>query len=201
MAVTTKTQTDSLVSFGDIKSKSIIHIILDSLVSFNDSLGKVLSNNVVTVTDVLVSLNDSKFVLSVRSYFDMHLYLQTASPDNNVLLNITPQDVFSERGNRHQIIHIMDDGSEERIDLSTKLVFYITLMWENLSRTEASEIFNFWCDEYKGNGITKTFKWTHPIDGHTYVVRFDSDIERSLKVAEIYGFARIQLKVLGKIGG
>ena len=55
----------------------------------------------------------------------------------------------------------------------------------------------------KGRKVTdqsaESFKWTHPTDGHTYVVRFDCDLPRSIRIPEIHGVTNVRLKVLGRI--
>jgi len=129
-------------------------------------------------------------------------YLDVVTPDKDVTLNVRPQEVIPEYGEKTQVVHIGDDDSEERISLSTETQFYVTLKWTSLRAGEAAQIFDFWYSPNKGNGMLNSFKWVHPFDGHTYVVRFASDLSRDLdlRVAGKIGEIReIKLRVLGKV--
>lgn len=131
---------------------------------------------------------------------EMYDYLSTVTADYaTAALAVAPQQILTETGTKKQIIHTADDGSEERIDLSTASIFHLTLIWETLSASEAGTIVDFYHDTAKGNGITRTFKWTHPTDGHTYVVRFAEDINRTIRPANLHGINTIKLRVVGRI--
>ena len=73
-----------------------------------------------------------------------------------------------------------DDGSEERVSLSDDSIFYCTLIWTYKNASDAGTIMDFFHDAAKGNGNAESFKWTHPTDGHSYVVRFDGPLDRHL---------------------
>lgn len=99
----------------------------------------------------------------------------------------------------NQVIHLGDDGSEERIALATTVVFFVTLQWDALAAADSGTIMDFYFDAAKGNGRTESFQWDHPTDGHTYVVRFDCDFSRPMKPRFIHQVKNIRLKVLGRI--
>lgn len=130
---------------------------------------------------------------------EIYDFVSIATPDYDAILSVRPQEILVETAGKNQVVHIMDDGSEERISLSDTSIFHIRLRWNYLTEADAGTIFDWWNDSTKANGIERTFKWSHPTDGHTYVVRFDSDISRAIRPANVHGFAEVRLKVLGKI--
>lgn len=122
-------------------------------------------------------------------------------PDNDVTLSITPQSVIPEEGDKNQIIHLGDDGSEERISFSNDSIFFVTLEWGNIDESESGTIMDFFHSTAKGNGRNKTFKWEHPTDGHTYITRFATKLSRLRLKADIFGITQIRLKVLNVASG
>ena len=131
---------------------------------------------------------------------EMYDYLSIVAPDNDVTLSTpTPQKIITEKGLKNQVIHLGDDGSEERINLATASIFYVTLLWNALVEADSGTIMDFYFDAAKGNGRAESFKWAHPTDGHTYVVRFDCDFSRPRKGAGIHQIKSMKLKVLGRI--
>jgi len=132
---------------------------------------------------------------------EMYDYLSVVAPDNDVTLSTPePQDVLTEKGLINQEIHLGDDGSEERVGFSTAAIFYVTLVWSALTAADSGTILDFYFDAAKGNGRIESFKWDHPTDGHTYVVRFDSDLSRPQKSGgRIHAIKSVRFKVLGKI--
>jgi len=135
---------------------------------------------------------------------EMYDYLSTVTPDVDITLGaggyeIHPQGVLTERGTKNQVVHEGDDGSEQRVSLSNDSIFHVELAWDVVTESEAGTLIDFYYDSAKGNGRQKSFKWEHPDDGHTYVVRFDCDMERARKAHDVYGILNIRFKVLGKI--
>jgi len=131
---------------------------------------------------------------------EMYDYVSTVTADNDVTLSTpTPQKIITEKGLKNQVIHLGDDGSEERITLADASIFYATLQWDGLIEADAGTIMDFYFDAAKGNGRAESFKWAHPTDGHTYVVRFDCDFSRPRKGAGIHQIKTMKLKVLGRI--
>jgi hypothetical protein len=130
---------------------------------------------------------------------EIYDYVSQATADNNQTLSVLPQRVLKEFGTKNQVIHLGDDGSEERISLSDDSIFYVTLQWPVLDESDAGTLMEFWHDPSYGRGRAKTFKWEHPTDGHTYVVRFDSDFSRDLQLASIFGVMEVRLKIIGYV--
>lgn len=126
-------------------------------------------------------------------------YLDAATADYTLAtLSVTPQQVLVETGSKNQVVHQADDNSEEYISFSNDSIFYVSLQWEILTESDAGIIFDFFHDSAKGNGITRTFYWEHPTDGHTYVVRFADALPRTISYPELYGIQQIRFKILGK---
>ena len=130
---------------------------------------------------------------------EMYDYLSAVSADNSVTLSVQPNRVITEEGSFKDVIHMGDDGSEERIQLSSTPIFYTTLTWENQTASSVGTVVDFYFDASKGNGRTESFKWSHPIDGHTYVVRFESKLTRTIGLPEIHGVPYCKFRVLGRI--
>jgi len=131
---------------------------------------------------------------------EMYDYLSSTTVNNDVTLSTpTPQDMLVEKGTKNVEIHLADDGSEERIGLATGSVFHATLLWAALPPADAGTIIDFYYSTGKGNGRLSSFKWSHPTDGHTYAVRFDCDVERTIRPASIHAISEIRLKILGNI--
>lgn len=121
-------------------------------------------------------------------------YLGDATPDVDVTLSITAQGEVAEESRTNTIIHIGDDESEERIIMSSTPVFYATFGWNILSEADSGTILDLY--HASAQGMAKSFKWVH--DGHTYVVRFDCEMQRKGSGPSRYGIP-VKLKLLGKI--
>lgn len=130
---------------------------------------------------------------------EMYDDLSVVTPDVNQTLSVKPQGVITEIGSKNQEIHVADDNSEERIGFSDDSIFYVTLQWPAISESDSGTLQQFYHDPLYGNARLKTFKWSHPTDGHTYVIRFDSDFERAKQNAAIWGVLNVRFRVLGKI--
>jgi len=132
---------------------------------------------------------------------EMFDYLSAATADNDVTLAVNPKKVIVEDGSKNQEIHFGDDGSEERISLSDDSIFYCTLIWTYMSESDAGTIMDFFHDAAKGNGNAESFKWTHPTDGHTYVVRFDGKLTKKIYAVRTsaYSYDSVRLKILGYV--
>lgn len=130
---------------------------------------------------------------------EMYDYLSTVSPDKSDTLSILPHEVLTERGTKNQVVHRGDDGSDVVISLGSSFIFYVTLIWLNLSASDAGTILDLYYDSAKANRSANTFKWTHPSDGHTYVVRFLGDIQREIRPAGWHSVMQVTLQVVGRI--
>jgi len=134
---------------------------------------------------------------------EIYDYVPTVTPDKDVTLSIHPTvppivDI-PEEVDKKDIIHVGDDGSEERMSHGGGLIFKISISWNALSEEDAGTVLDFWADSNKGNGRVNSFKYNH-YDGHTYVVRFDSKMtRRRIFAGATYGIDTIVLRVLGRI--
>lgn len=126
-------------------------------------------------------------------------YIDVAVPDNDVTLSVTMQGTITENSTKNQVPHVGDDGSVEVVTLADASIFYISVPWKKLTSSDAGTIMDFWHSSAKGHGRAKTFKLVHS-DGHTYVVRFWSDLSRSLYAAKgRHGVPDIVFKIEGRI--
>jgi len=134
---------------------------------------------------------------------EIYDYVSIVTPDKDVTLSIHPSVPpivnIPEEVDKKDIIHIGDDGSEERMSHGSGLIFKITIKWNALSEDDAGTILDFWADSDKGYGRVNSFKYDH-YDGHTYVVRFDSKMTRErIFAGATYGIDSITLRMLGRI--
>ena len=122
------------------------------------------------------------------------------TPDYDETLDVTPQEVLQEEGTKNQAVYSGDDDSDVIIPFNNTSIFYVRLKWNTLLESDAGTIFDFYHDTAKANGIARSFKFTDHggSDTHEYTVRFASDVVRSIKLAELFGFAEIKLKILGR---
>jgi hypothetical protein len=132
--------------------------------------------------------------MAITTIFDL---VPRAVPTYDGTLSVNPQHSLIEKGSKNQKIHIADDGSEEFIGKSSDVSYYFVLKWNTINEEDAGTILDLWSDPDKADGSRRSFKWVHPTDGHTYVVRFEGDIERSMRRGKLFGFASITLKVIG----
>ena len=129
-----------------------------------------------------------------------YYYLSVATPDYaTTTLSLKSQKVINEAGTKNQVVHLGEDGSEERINFSSQSIFYFTIHFPHRSESDIGTILDFYFDEDKADGRHNTFKWDHPTDGHTYVVRFDTDLDRAITQGDFYGIPNIRLKATGVI--
>lgn len=122
-------------------------------------------------------------------------YVADATADVDVTLTIVAQGQVSEISRENTVIHIGDDGSEERIILSATPVFTLSWSWNVLSESDSGTILDLYHTTAQGRG--RSFKCAH--GGHTYVVRFDCDLARVGQHAARYGVPGVVLKILGKV--
>lgn len=138
--------------------------------------------------------------MAVKNIYD---YVSVVTPDKDVTLSIHPTvppvvDI-PERVTKKDIIHVADDGSEERMESGSGFSFYISISWNALSASDAGTVLDFWADPNKGNGKVNSFKYVH-YDGYTYVVRFDSDLTRiRLFAGDAFRIDSFTLRVLGRV--
>ena len=130
---------------------------------------------------------------------EMYDYLDVATPDYNVTLSLTPSVEMTEEHNIPDVeIHVGDDGSEERVLIgSGNSEFAINLMFNNETEADMGTL----VDLFHTTGVGKLYSWKfdHPVDGHTYVTRFDSNLPRSIASPNLHSVRSVRLVVLGRI--
>ena len=129
-----------------------------------------------------------------------YLSATPVTPDYNVILEVSPQEVLWQDGGKNQIVQVGDDDSEAIISYSDNSIFYMRLNWVNQTESDAGIIFDMYHDPAKGNGMARSFKLQDhgTTDAHIYTVRFASKISRSIKPASLFGFNEIRFRVLGR---
>lgn len=131
---------------------------------------------------------------------ELYDYVSTVSPDYNVALGVSPQEVLTELVDKNQIVHEFDDGTDRVVALDDTPIFHVRVRWSlGISKSDSGTILDFYADTNKANGMARTFKWDH-IDGHTYVVRFRSPLDREwFESSTHHRIPEVLLKVVGRI--
>lgn len=131
---------------------------------------------------------------------EMYDYLSNLTADYTTeTLDISPQIKMYERGGKRQEVLKSDDPtSEVRITHSNTSEFYVDIDWHGLTPEDAGTIIDIFHNTSKADGISKSFYWTHPTDGHDYTVRFDSPVPRGIGPSWIHDIKNITLKILGR---
>ena len=132
---------------------------------------------------------------------EMYDYLSAKTADyTTTAMSVAPQEVLTERSRKGNIVtHRLDDGQRANVVLSNASIFNVTLRWNFLSESDAGTLIDFYNDTAKACGQARSFKWSHPTDGHTYVVYFNSDIERTIDAATVHGVFSVELEVIGYV--
>lgn len=107
---------------------------------------------------------------------DMSTYLSAVTATCSAtgaaaILNVTPQNILVEIGDKTQVVRFMDDGKPVVTTLSGS-TFIITPQWTYLNSTNETTINDFFHSTTKGNGREKSFYWYHPIHEKHYTVSF-----------------------------
>ena len=131
-------------------------------------------------------------------------YTSAATPDYAFdlqdSLTSKPQVSATESPSWNQQTSEPDDGSAPAVVTIAEVVNqYLTLQWDVLSAADAQTIIDWYCSASKGYGVARTFKLTHPTDGHVYVVRFWSNPSKTLYPAAIYAVPSVTFRVEGYV--
>jgi hypothetical protein len=122
--------------------------------------------------------------------------LPVVAPDIGIALEVPPQVEIVEAAGKDQQIHRAADGvSHERIGFSDDSLFRFELQFEFLSASDAGSILDHFHEI--AEGFVYSFPWTHPVDGHTYIVRYGAPAPRTL-FPDRYTAPGITLIVLGR---
>ena len=126
-------------------------------------------------------------------------YLPVKMADYSYTLNVTPQAVLPQEGDRKQVVHEYDDGTVAVVTLALQSQFSIRLQWDLIPDADASTILDLYHDPNKANARAYTFYFYHPIDEREYVVRFMTQLTQTLQ-AGLTGYRenpQITLRVEG----
>lgn len=140
--------------------------------------------------------------MAVKNPYD---YIAVAVPDVAITLGLAPYNIqptgeIRDIARKRQQVDEFDDVSEERISLGNDVSeFDVVLPYETFTAAEIGLIYDLYHDPAKGNGLVNTFKWWCVDGPHTYVVRFNCDMERIRQAYDVYKVADITLKIMGKI--
>lgn len=132
---------------------------------------------------------------------EIYDYVSTVTADYSATtMTLEARGQIREKAKMSQVIHEGEDTSEERITLSSTPVYFITIPYNALTESDAGIVFDFWSASAKGMGRGQSFQYTHKYGSttHTYVVRFDCDLDRAIALGNIHSMTII-LKVLGRI--
>jgi len=129
---------------------------------------------------------------------EMYDFCSLATPDYNYTLVIKAQGTVLEDTSKNQSTNLADDDTEEVITHSDKSIFWVSWDWSLLTEANSGIIFDLYHDNAKAKGIARTFKWLS-YDGHTYVVRFDCKLKRTIRLCTQFGISGIVLKIKGRI--
>ena len=122
-------------------------------------------------------------------------FLQSDTADYETTpLEVCPQEVIIEEGEKNIENLEADDGDESSIVHSSQSVFFVTLKWPRITSADAGTILDFYHTTSKANGTARKFLWTH-YDGNTYVVKFRGPISREFGTFS-HGVS-VKLKVFG----
>lgn len=132
--------------------------------------------------------------MSEKEIYD---YILAALPDNNVTMLLAARGNITERTTKNQVVHLGVDGSEEIITIASAVIAYLEYPFSALTNSDGGLVFDFWHDSAKGDGRAKSFKLQNT-DGHTYVVRFENDMDRVRHLGN-YQSMSVVFKILGRI--
>lgn len=128
----------------------------------------------------------------------MYRYLTDKTADYTaVVFEVKPTTTIPQTGDKTQVVHEFDDGSVSVIGVSSSNFFNVVLQWRSISDADQTTLIDFWHNEAKGAGRRRTFYWLHPIDGHTYTVRFMTVLSTSYDGLGNLSISQITLRVEG----
>jgi len=169
-----------------------------SQITLSHSLSQTQSGLAQAVGQVILShsLSQSQSAVYAALMGYMAKSLSQKTPDYDATLPNLPIASFSESVTVTTNILEVDSGDEERIQIAQP-DFRVTLNLSKLTKSQIEELIEFYTNETKANGKMRSFKWTHPVDGHTYVVRFDTDLIDVIRHGLFTDELSITLRVLG----
>lgn len=132
---------------------------------------------------------------------EMFDYLSDMTPDYTLTtLSVTPTSVLVEEVAYKQITYETDDLDVLAVTLGTSPRFVVALQWEYQTPEDAGTILDFYFDAAKAKGMARSFYWQHPLDGHTYVVKFATPLQREYRAgfSNLQWIREVRLRVIGR---
>lgn len=125
----------------------------------------------------------------------MYDYLATGTADYTAAtLSITPTNILTESGEFNQKLFWHDDRSVRVVSFSPSTVqFFVEFEFQYLTESDAGTLLDLYTLGSKAYGSMRSFYWDHPIDGHTYVLRFITPFNREIS-SDVYG--RMSIRAL-----
>jgi len=123
-------------------------------------------------------------------------YLAYKTPDYDANFPDIPISSYSEIVNIATRVIEDDSGDEERVTTSLP-DFRVILNLPRLKKDQLETLIDFYTSETKAKGKLRSFKWSHPVDGCVYVVRFDSNLIDIIRHGFFTDELSITLRVLG----
>jgi hypothetical protein len=135
---------------------------------------------------------------------EMYDYLTTVAADVDVTLGagsfaIQPAFSLPEAGGRNQVVFEMDDESEVVIELDSSVYFTTKFSWKALNESDSGAIFDLFYNSAYADCLKNSIKWDHPTDGHTYVIKFKSMMNRPRVAAGVFDIDPVDVKIIGRI--
>jgi hypothetical protein len=128
---------------------------------------------------------------------EMYDYLSNAVADNDITVSLSPSEVIREIGEKRQEIHFGDDKSEEVVELGDGSLFHVDMKWQNISEADAGTLVDYFHSSSGWDGFAKSTYWTHPTDGHTYVIKARMALPRDINAVARHAVAGFRVKVMG----
>ena len=126
-------------------------------------------------------------------------HLNIVTPDcTSGTLSVAPHNTVTYAAGRHQKILIFDEVDESRISIDDDYVFFTDIKWELIPASNSGIVIDYLLSWDKGNGIARSFKWQHPTDGETYVVRA-TKLPSIIHQPPDYFNISVSVKILGTI--
>lgn len=132
----------------------------------------------------------------------MYNHLSAVTPDYNYTLDIKAgSKALRDRAQAgYQTMRRFDDGTDETVSFLNVPQYYVSVDSTVLTVANAAVVFDLFSDPAKANRMARSFKLAHK-DGHTYVVKFASDIERQWQAdqGQLHPMGDILFRVIGRI--
>lgn len=127
-------------------------------------------------------------------------FVDVETPDYDAALSVSAQVEVGEEGGFIEEVFDADSGDDadaQTVRMNSDPQFFFTLQFPRKSAADLGTLWDWYFDTAKASGTSRSFKWTHPVDGNTYVVKFADRLTRGVRTF-YQGVTRVRLKVIGK---